>query len=184
MKKYLLGALCACLSLAMLAGCTKTTAAPGGSGSGSGSAGASGSASGIISTLPDPGDRAIPAQVTAEWSEDAVSDGWDTVPAETGDGAAAVTFTTDSRVEDFRIITVTTEIAEDGSAGYTRGETLYAAAELGQGAPLTAEITFMGVLPDRALCYRDTDGTERCFTLTVSGEDGSLLMTDISGEIQ
>ena len=182
MKKYLLGALCACLSLAMLAGCTKTTAAPGGSGSGS--AGASGSASGIISTLPDPGDRAIPAQVTAEWSEDAVSDGWDTVPAETGDGAAAVTFTTDSRVEDFRIIAITTELAEDGSADYTRGETLYAAAELGQGAPLTAEITFMGVLPDRALCYRDTDGTERCFTLTVSGEDGSLLMTDISGEIQ
>ena len=180
MRKYLLGALCACLSLALLAGCTKTTAAPGDSGS----AGASGSASGIISTLPDPGDRAIPAQVTAAWSEDAVSDGWDTVPAETGDGAAAVTFTTDSRVEDFRIITVTTEIAEDGSAGYTRGETLYAAAELGQGASLTAEITFMGVLPDRALCYRDTDGTERCFTLTVSGEDGSLLMTDISGEIR
>ena len=157
MRKYLLGALCACLSLALLAGCSSTTAAPGGSGS----AGASGSASGIISTLPDPGDRAIPAQVTAAWSEDAVSDGWDTVPAETGD-----------------------EIAEDGSAGYTRGETLYAAAEVGQGASLTAEITFMGVLPDRALCYRDADGTERCFTLTVSGEDGSLLMTDISGEIR
>ena len=180
MKKHLLGALCACLSLVMLAGCTKTTAAPGGSGS----AGASGSGSGIISTLPDPGDRAIPAQLTANWSEDAVSDTWDTVPEEVGDGAAAVTFTADSTVKNFEILSLTTDLAEDGTASYTLGAPLYAIAALPQNTPITASLVFIGVLPDLAVRYQDTDGTERCFTLTVSGEDGSLLMTDISGEIQ
>ena len=38
--------------------------------------------------MPSP----IPAQLTAEWSEDAVSETWDTAPANPGDGAAAVTF--------------------------------------------------------------------------------------------
>ena len=48
---------------------------------------------------------------------------------------------------------------------------------------LVAEAAFMGVLPDRCLCYRDTDGTERFFSLAISGKDGSLLMTDITGEV-
>ena len=32
-------------------------------------------------------------------------------------------------------------------------------------------------------CVKTTDGTERCCTLTVSGEDGSLLLTDITAEL-
>ena len=184
MKRILLGALCAVTSLALLAGCTSTTAAPGGSGGASSGGGvSSGGASGPIATLPDPGDRAIPAQVTADWTEDAVSDAWDTVPAAREDGAAGVAFTSDSTVKDFRVLAMETRLAEDGTPSYTLGEPLYAAAELPQGTVLVAELAFMGVLPDRALCYRDTDGTERCFALLVSGEDGSLLMQDISGEV-
>ena len=74
MKRILLGALCAVTVLALLTGCGKP-AASGGSGSGSaGSSGNSGSASGPIATLPDPGDQAVPSNVTADWTEDAVSD--------------------------------------------------------------------------------------------------------------
>ena len=176
MKRILLGALCAVTVLALLTGCVRTTAAPGGSSSSSGS----GSASGPITTLPDPGDRAVPAQLTADWTEDAVSDTWDSTPAEAGDGAAAVAFTSDSTVKNFAILSLTTDLAEDGTAAYTLGETLYAIAELPQNTPITASLVFMGVLPDLAVRYQDTDGTERCCTLTVSGEDGSLLLTDIT----
>ena len=83
MKRILLGALCAVTTLALLTGCVKTTAAPGGSSSDA-SGSAPGSASGPITTLPDPDAKPIPAQLTAEWSEDAVSETWDTAPANPG----------------------------------------------------------------------------------------------------
>ena len=182
MKRILLGALCAVTTLTLLTGCVKTTAAPGGSSSDA-SGSAPGGASGPITTLPDPGDRAIPAQLTADWTEDAVSDTWDTAPEEVGDGAAAVTFTADSTVRDFEILSLTTDLAEDGTPSYTLGDPLYAVSELPQNTPITASLVFMGVLPDLAVRYQDTDGAQRCLTLTVSGEDGSLLLTDITAEL-
>ena len=175
MKRILLGALCAVTTLALLTGCVKTTAAPGGSSSAGASGSAPGSASGPITTLPDPDAKPIPAQLTAEWSED-------TAPANPGDGAAAVTFTADSTVRKFEILSLTTDIAQDGTASYTLGDPLYTVSELPQGTPITASLVFMGILPDLAVGFEDTDGEVRCCTLPVCGEDGSLLLTDITAE--
>ena len=169
-KMYLLGAVCAAVSLALLAGCGRLAAGSSESGSESGS----GSASPVI--------PAVPANVTADWTEDAVSH-WDTAPAEAEDGAAGIRIRTDAAVTEVRLAALTTEIDGDGTASYTLGETLYAAASLTPEEELVAETAFMGMLPDRCLCYRDTDGTERCFSLAISGKDGSLLMTDITGEV-
>ena len=171
MKRILLGALCAVTVLALLTGCGKPAAS---GGSGSGSAGSSSSAAS--------GMAAVPANVTADWTEDAVSD-WDTAPAEAEDGAAGIRIRTDAAVTEVRLAALTTEINGDGTASYTLGETLYAAASLTPEGELVAESAFMGVLPDRCLCYRDTDGTERCFALAISGKDGSLMMMDIPGEV-
>ena len=179
MKQILLSTLCAVTTLALLTGCVKTTAAPGGSSSDA-SGSAPGSASGPITTLPDPDAKPIPAQLTADWTEDAV---WDTAPEAPGDGAAAVTFTADSTVKNFEILSLTTDLAEDGTPSYTLGDPLYAVRELPQNTPITASLVFMGILPDLAVRYQDTDGAERCLTLTVSGEDGSLLLTDITAEL-
>ena len=169
-KMYLLGAVCAAVSLALLAGCGRLAAGSSESGSESGS----GSASPVI--------PAVPANVTADWTEDAVSH-WDTAPAEAEDGAAGIRIRTDAAVTEVRLAALTTEIDGDGTASYTLGETLYAAASLTPEEELVAETAFMGMLPDRCLCYRDTDGTERFFSLAISGKDGSLLMTDITGEV-
>ena len=171
MKRILLGALCAVTVLALLTGCGKP-AASGSSGSGS-AGGSSSAASGMAS---------VPANVTADWTEDAVSD-WDTAPAEAEDGAVGIRIRTDAAVTEVRLAALTTEINGDGTASYTLGETLYAAASLTPEGELVAEVAFMGVLPDRCLCYRDTDGTERCFALAISGKDGSLMMMDITGEV-
>ena len=165
-KMYLLGAVCAAVSLALLAGCGRLAAGSSESGSGS--------ASPVI--------PAVPANVTAEWTEDAVSH-WDTAPAEAEDGAAGIRIRTDAAVTEVRLAALTTEIDGDGTASYTLGETLYAAASLTPEEELVAETAFMGMLPDRCLCYRDTDGTERCFALAISGKDGSLMMMDITGEV-
>ena len=108
MKRILLGALCAVTVLALLAGCGKPAASAGSSGN-------SGSASGPIATLPDPGDQAVPANVTADWTEDAVSD-WDTAPAEAEDGAAGIRIRTDAAVTEVRLAALTTEINGDGTA--------------------------------------------------------------------
>ena len=171
MKRILLGALCAVTVLALLTGCGKPAAS---GSSGSGSAGGSRSAAS--------GMAAVPANVTADWTEDAVSD-WDTAPAEAEDGAAGIRIRTDAAVTEVRLAALTTEINGDGTASYTLGETLYAAASLTPEGELVAEAAFMGVLPDRCLCYRDTDGTERCFALAISGKDGSLMMMDITREV-
>ena len=86
-------------------------------------------------------------------------------------------------MKNFEILALTTDIAQDGTASYTLGDPLYTVSELPQGTPITASLVFMGILPDLAVRYQDTDGTERCCTLTVSGEDGALLLTDITAEL-
>ena len=74
----------------------------------------------------------------------AVSETGDTAPANPGDGAAAVTFTADSTVRKFEILSLTTDIAQDGTASYTLGDPLYTVSELPQGmdiVPTTEEVT-------------------------------------------
>ena len=86
--------------------------------------------------------------------------------------------TTDAAVTDFRFVVLSAQEAEDG-VRFEVGETLYSQDVLTPEAPVLLETVFAGMLPDQGIVYTDTDGTEKRFALTISGEDGSLILMAI-----
>ena len=122
-------------------------------------------------------EPAGPATVTAVWADDAeIGDHLD-FEADT-DSDTKVVFSTDTKVTDFALLSVVLEsISDDGIAEFSY-ETVYLQEKLEPGLPLVVNMTFYGDLPNYGIGYTDTDGTVRHFTVSISGEDGSLILTE------
>lgn len=81
-----------------------------------------------------------------------------------------VLFATDRQVTDFQLLALTPGQGEELTWD-TR--TLYTLDLFTPQKPLVVTTTFSGDLPDRGICYTDTDGQVRYFTLSLSGLDGT-----------
>jgi hypothetical protein len=57
---------------------------------------------------------------------------------------------------------------------------LYSADELSPEKPLVVTMLLDGAIPNRGISYMDENGTTRCFTISMSGKDDSLLLTEFS----
>lgn len=88
-------------------------------------------------------------------------------------------FTTDSRVNNFKVLSLEIEdVDSDGNMKYKTKE-LYSLALLTNDYPLVFSTTFYGDLPSYAISYDDSKGKTRTFAVTISGEDGSPLLMEI-----
>ena len=122
-------------------------------------------------------EETAPANVTALWAEDAAFGNCLEFEADS-DSETKVVFTTDRTVTDFTLLSVFLEgVAEDGTAEYSC-ETVYLQETLSPDEPLMVNMTFYGDLPNYGIGYTDTDGTARRFTVSISGEDGSLILAE------
>ena len=88
-----------------------------------------------------------------------------------------ILFTTDAAVREFSFLSLTFTEEADGALRFETEE-LYTADAFTPEHPVVIGMTFVGALPDRGICYTDADGTERYFSLDLSGKDGSLLLTE------
>ena len=116
-----------------------------------------------------------PAKITVGWATDSAQ----AVQAEphvveTGEYATHIYFLSDKTVRDFRVLSVSLADADDGNFTF-RSETKLQFDTLAAGEYLTVETVFWGDLPNNGFSYVDTDGTTRYFTVSQSGEDGSLV---------
>ena len=121
---------------------------------------------------------AAPATLTVAYADDAALPAvYDTYSE--GDHSVRALIATDRTVTDLRLVTLT--VGDDGSGGlaYTTGEALYRADRLTPDRPLLWETGFAGDLPERAVVYTDADGSVHQLALTISGADGSLLLTEL-----
>lgn len=119
-----------------------------------------------------------PAIITIAYADDAaLPAGCDTYSEGAADYSVHALLATDRTVTDLRLVTLT--VGDDGAGGplYTTGEALYRADRFTPDRPLLWETSFTGDLPERAVLYTDADGTTHRLALSVSGADGSLLLT-------
>lgn len=128
---------------------------------------------------PAAGTDTAPATLSVVLADDtAFPADYDSYSEGTTDYSVRALLTTDRTVTDLRLVTLT--VGDDGSGGlvYTTGETLYQAASFGPDRPLLWETSFAGDLPERAVVYTDADGSVHQLALSLSGADGSLLLTE------
>lgn len=122
-------------------------------------------------------------QIRVEWADEAVltADHDECDIFEPSEEQAKVSFTSDTPVKDFVILELTlTDCSDEGVMTFDA----YPAAspDITPEKPLVIGFTFMGDIPGYGFQYEDADGNIRRFAMEISGEDGSLITREASGE--
>ena len=65
-----------------------------------------------------------------------------------------------------------------GEFDYVPGQTLYQIDTLTEGTPFIADVVFYGDMTMYGLLVTDESGCQRCFTVSISGYDGSLVVEE------
>ena len=89
-----------------------------------------------------------------------------------------ILFTAEGEVTDFRLLSLFVNDVDDNGKMTFDTESLYELPTLEEDKPLEVTLTFYGDLPSYGISYKDASGTTKNFTLTLSGEDGSVILTE------
>lgn len=130
---------------------------------------------------PTQAPEAAPANVTVALADGTLTEGsYDEYADEPTGYEVNLVLTTDAAVTDFQVLGLTlAETDENGEMRFDT-ETLYSAETFGPERPLMLTMTFAGLVPERGIAYTDTDGSEKRFSLELSGEDGSPLLVPMA----
>lgn len=115
----------------------------------------------------------------AAWEEDVQPEpgGYDEISVSDAP-TARVVFTVDAAVRDFRVLRLSLQsVGDDGTPEYLADE-VYALETLSPERPLVVAMAFTGDLPNNGIAFTSEEGDTYRLALDISGEDGSLLLTE------
>ncbi|MBP5655685.1 MAG: hypothetical protein J6X33_09250 [Clostridiales bacterium] len=134
--------------------------------------------SGTEDTVPD----YAPANITVDTAENLGldKDSADYVDVSDKNTVFTLGFKTDIEISDFQILEL--EIADIDTAGNPifKCKAVHTMDKLTPSRPLIADVTFAGDIPNVGFMYKDTDGSAKAFTIGLSGDDGSVIVSKIS----
>ena len=117
--------------------------------------------------------------VRARWADDSMTD-VDEFVAHSGEYEVGVVFTAERTLQNFKVLSISLEgMGDDGTPVFSVLE-LYAQDALTPGRPLLVRTSFPGDLPSNGICYTDDDGATRYFSVSESGFDGSLILSEFT----
>ena len=90
-----------------------------------------------------------------------------------------VLITTDQPISDLKIYSAQMGTVTDDATGFFVYEVLYELEDLYPDTPLLYVTEFPGDMPSRVVTYKDTNGEEKAFSLSMSGNDGSLVAAPV-----
>lgn len=103
---------------------------------------------------------------------------YDKFTADNGAGKVTVVFTPDKEISNFRFLALTLkDVDSHGHMIFTEKE-LLRREKLSPDLPIGIEMVFYGDLPNNGISYVDGSGRTRKFTVSLSGRDGSVLLTE------
>ncbi len=111
-------------------------------------------------------------EYTGEWDEYALSD---------SEYAERVVFLTDGAVKDFRLMALKLEEITDAGKISFAAEVLYHHGDLTPERGLAVTMNLPETIPYYGISYTDGTGAERLFSVSLSGFDGSVYLSEIGG---
>ena len=119
------------------------------------------------------------ANLTVEQVEDIAGEPGTVFNASTDEYAFYAVFRADARITDVKVLGLTfLDADENGNITFDR-EVLHTVEEIDPDFNLAVHLTADGSIPAYGISYVDTDGTEKAFSVNMSGEDGSLYLSEI-----
>ena len=90
-----------------------------------------------------------------------------------------ILFSSFGTVRDFRLLSLTfRDMDDNGKVNYDTEE-IYALEHLTEDRPLVVGISFFGTIPNNGIRFTNDKGETRTYALQISGENGSILLTEI-----
>ncbi len=103
---------------------------------------------------------------------------WLSFEAADDEYALPVLFRASEAVQNFQVLALDfPSISDDGEIDFP-SEVLYELPELTPEQPLCVTLTFPGDVPSNGISYVDAEGNVRCFSVSLSGMDGSLVVSE------
>ena len=130
------------------------------------------------SELPD-SDVSEPEEliISVEYATDELINKYDAVEEFEEAGFQKIIFTTNLAVKNFRFIEISSR-EEDGNIKFYESKVLYSLDEFVPEKPFVVTWMEQGAIPHRGVALDDESGTTRHFYLSMSGEDGSVLLVE------
>ena len=117
-------------------------------------------------------------QVRAMWASGEWNGDYDWIDLSTGEPVSTILFVADSTVTDFQISSLFLESVDDAGNMEFSVTPLYTQDSLTPAWALVVDLTFYGDLPSYGISYVDANRQLWRFTITISGYDGSILLTE------
>lgn len=119
------------------------------------------------------------AKVIADYSEN-ISDYSDyiTYTVDDSEYSTKILFMAEGVITDFRLLSLLVNDVDDNGNMTFDTELLYELDTLEEDKPLEVTLTFYGDLPSYGISYKDAAGITKNFTVTLSGEDGSVILSE------
>lgn len=122
--------------------------------------------------------QAFEPAVQAHWAEDVLAglSDYHEVSVSTAEPLARVLLSCEYAVKDFKVLGIEASPMSNSLSFST--EELYALDELSSDRPLLLNMTFYGLLPYYGVSYVDDSGETISYSINMSGEDGSVILTE------
>ena len=122
--------------------------------------------------------QAFEPAVQAHWAEDVLAglSDYHEVSVSTAEPRARVLLSCEYAVKDFKVLGIEASPMSNSLSFST--EELYALDELSPDRPLLLNMTFYGLLPYYGVSYVDDSGETISYSINMSGEDGSVILTE------
>ena len=115
--------------------------------------------------------------VSVDYATDELINRYDAVEEFEEVGFQKIIFTTNLAVKNFRFIEVSYQ-EKDGNIKFIENKVLYSLDEFLPEKPFVVTWMEQGAIPHRGIAFDDESGTTRHFYLSMSGEDGSVLLVE------
>ncbi|MBQ3087373.1 MAG: hypothetical protein IJC45_08555 [Clostridia bacterium] len=119
------------------------------------------------------------ATVTVSQEEDIAGEYGTVFNASADEYAFYAVFRTDVTITDVKVLGLTFVDADENGVITFDKEVLHTVDEIGPDFNLSVHLTADGTIPAYGIAYTDSDGTEKSFSVNMSGEDGSLYLAEI-----
>lgn len=122
-----------------------------------------------------------PAKITVVSADEVEvdKDKIDHVSISTEEPITTLVFSTDVTVNEFKILYLEITDYDEEKVIQYKYETAFIQEALTPDRSLAADLTFAGDLPTLGFSYVDTDGDLKIFSIGLSGEDGSIVVSEI-----
>ncbi len=119
------------------------------------------------------------SRVVAMFAEDAEAfDEYAVFKVDESEYSTTILFIAEGTVTDFSFLSLSIkDVDENGKATFDT-ESLYKLDTLTEEKPLEVTLTFYGDSPAYGISYKDAQGVTKNYTVTISGEDGSVILTE------